>query len=126
MPSQKGRDLLLKIGNGATPAESFTTIGAARTAALTINNQPVDSTSMDGSGIQSMIPDAGVQTMQIRLEGLFKDSPPKKVCAVPPLAERRITLSSFFQTATNTRQPSSSTTMHAAVRTTALKPLPSR
>jgi TP901-1 family phage major tail protein len=91
MPSQKGRDLLLKIGNGAAPTESFTTIGAARTAALTLNNQPVDSTSMDGSGIQSMIPDAGVQTMQIRLEGLFKDS----------AAEEILRAAAFGRTASN-------------------------
>lgn len=74
MPSQKGRDLLLKIGNGASPTETFTTLGAARTVAMAMNNQPVDSTSMDSAGIQSMSSDAGVQTMSIRLEGLFKDA----------------------------------------------------
>jgi TP901-1 family phage major tail protein len=73
MPSQKGRDLLLKIGDGGSP-EAFTTIGAARTAALTLNNQPVDATSMDGGGLQEMRADAGLQSMQIRLDGIFKDS----------------------------------------------------
>lgn len=74
MPSQKGRDLLLKIGNGGSPTETFTTIGAARTAAMTINNQPLDATSMDSGGIQVLQSDAGVQAMQLRLDGLFKDS----------------------------------------------------
>lgn len=74
MPSQKGRDLLLKIGNGGSPTETFTTIGAARTVAMTLNNQPLDATTMDGAGIQALAADAGVQTMQIKLEGLFKDS----------------------------------------------------
>ena len=73
MPSQKGRDLLLKVGNGGAP-ETFSTIGAARTAALTINNQPVDNTTMDGGGFQGLQADAGVQTMQVSLEGFFKDA----------------------------------------------------
>ena len=73
MTAQKGRDLLLKIGDGAEP-EAFTTIGAARTSAMTLNNQPVDATSMDDEGVQAFIPDAGVQGMTLKLEGLFKDS----------------------------------------------------
>lgn len=72
MPSQKGRDLLLKIGNGGNP-ETFATIGAARTVAMTVNNQPVDNTTMDSGGFQGLQADAGVQTMQLSLEGFFKD-----------------------------------------------------
>lgn len=73
MPSQKGRDLLLKIGDGGTP-EIFTTIGAARALSMTLDNRPVDATSMDGGGIQSLQSDAGVQSMQVVLQGLFKDA----------------------------------------------------
>lgn len=73
MPAQKGRDLLLKIGNGGTP-ETFATIGAARTVSMTLNNQPVDATTMDGGGIQSLQGDAGIQSMRLQIEGLFKDS----------------------------------------------------
>lgn len=73
MPSQKGRDLLLKIGNSGTP-ETFATLGAARTAGFTLNNQPVDATTMDDAGHQVFESAAGLQTMQIRLDGLFKDS----------------------------------------------------
>lgn len=72
MPSQKGRDLLLKIGDGADP-EVFSTLGAARSVAMTINNQPVDNTTMADNGLQGLQSDAGVQSLQIRLEGLFKD-----------------------------------------------------
>lgn len=74
MPSHKGRDFLLKIGDGATPVETFTTIGAARTAALSLNNNPVDSTTMSDAGIQTLAAEAGTQSMQITLDGLFKDS----------------------------------------------------
>jgi TP901-1 family phage major tail protein len=73
MPVQKGRDLLLKIGGGESPTEIFSTIGAARTATVTVNNNPVDATTMADNGIQSLAADAGVQSMQIKLDGLFRD-----------------------------------------------------
>jgi predicted secreted protein len=73
MPSQNGRDLLLKIGNGASP-EIFTTIGAARTVEMSIDNQPTDITSMNSNGVAVLQADAGVQSMEIMLQGLFKDS----------------------------------------------------
>ncbi len=92
MTAQKGRDLLLKIGDGAEP-EIFTTLGAARTSAMTLNNQPVDATSMDDAGIQSFIPDAGVQGMTLKLEGLFKDSG----------AEEKLRLAAFTRASCNYR-----------------------
>ncbi len=73
MSLQKGRDLLLKIGDGGSP-EIFTTIGAARTASISLNNAPADGTTMDSGGIQHFIADAGVQSLRIALDGLFKDS----------------------------------------------------
>lgn len=73
MPSMKGRDFLLKIGDGGE-TEVFSTIGAARTNALSINNSPVDATSMNDNGVQVLVSDAGVQSMQITIEGLFKDA----------------------------------------------------
>ncbi len=72
MPSQKGRDFLLKIGDGGGP-EVFTAIGAARTNAMVVNNNPVDDTAMGDAGVQSMVIDAGVQSLQINIDGLFKD-----------------------------------------------------
>lgn len=90
MPSQKGRDLLLKIGNGGSP-ETFTTIGAARTTAFSINNQPVDATTISDGGIQTLLPDAGAQVMQVKLDGLFKDS----------AAEELLRSAAFARTACN-------------------------
>jgi len=73
MPAQKGRDLLLKIGDGEAP-ENFSTLGAARATAMTIDNRPADATTMDSGGMQSVIGEAGVQSMALRLDGLFKDT----------------------------------------------------
>lgn len=72
MPSQKGRDLLLKIGDSGDP-ETFTALGAARATSMSIDNRPVDATSMDSGGVQVLLGGAGVQSMSIRLDGLFKD-----------------------------------------------------
>lgn len=72
MSSQKGRDLLIKIGDGGAP-EIFSTIGAARATSMALDNRSLDATPMDGAGIQSVRADAGVQSMRVTLEGLFKD-----------------------------------------------------
>ena len=73
MTVQKGRDFILKIGDGGAP-ETFTALGAARTNRMTVNNNPVDATTMADAGVQTLMGDAGVQTMEISIEGLFKDS----------------------------------------------------
>jgi predicted secreted protein len=90
MPSQRGRDLLLKIGNGADP-EVFSTIGAARTVSMVLNNNPVDSTAMSSNGFHERQADAGLQTLELTLEGLFKDA----------AAEETLRLSAFNRTAKN-------------------------
>jgi predicted secreted protein len=73
MPSFKGRDLLLKIGDGGG-TEIFTAIGSTRATAVSIANAPVPATLMDGQGIEALQVEAGLQSLEIRLEGLFKDA----------------------------------------------------
>ncbi len=73
MPGQRGRDLLLKIGDGGNP-EVFTTLGAVRAVEMTLDNQLVDNTAMDGNGFQSVQAEAGLQALELTLEGLFKDA----------------------------------------------------
>lgn len=90
MSSQKGRDLLLKIGNGADP-EVFTALGAARAVSMALNNRPVDSTAMGNDGFQGFQADAGVQTLELRLDGLFKDA----------AAEETMRLAAFNRTVKN-------------------------
>ena len=77
MPVQQGRDLLLKIGDGAAE-ETFAAIGAARQTALYLDNRPVDATTIADGGMQRLCAAAGVQSMTLRLEGLFRDSAAEK------------------------------------------------
>lgn len=95
MTSQKGRDLLLKIGNGAS-SETFTTIGAARTTAMSIDNQPVDATTISDGGIQSLQGDAGTQSMKIRLDGLFKDSSAEELLRAAAFARAHCNYQLYF------------------------------
>lgn len=90
MSSQKGRDLLLKIGDGGAP-ENFTALGAARATAMTIDNRVADATAMDSGGMQEVMGEAGIQGMAVRLEGLFKDSG----------AEETLRATAFARTARN-------------------------
>jgi predicted secreted protein len=90
MPSQNGRDLLLKIGDGGGP-ETFTTIGAARTVEMNLDNNPADITAMNSNGVAVLQPDAGIQSFEIALQGLFKDS----------AAEETLRAAAFNRTANN-------------------------
>jgi TP901-1 family phage major tail protein len=72
MVAQKGREVLLKIGDGAT-TEVFTTIGGLNTTGLTINNEQVDITNKGSGGWRELLEGAGVQSMGISGSGVFVD-----------------------------------------------------
>ena len=72
MALQKGRDFLLKVGDGAV-LEVFSTIGAARLTSLQLDNNVVEVTSTAGTGAAEYLVDAGVQMLELAVEGLFKD-----------------------------------------------------
>lgn len=95
MPSQKGRDLLLKIGDGGDP-ETFTALGAARATSMSIDNRPVDATSMDSGGVQVLIGEAGVQSMQLRLDGLFKDAAAEETLRAAAFARSTLNYELWF------------------------------
>jgi len=72
MTAQKGRDFLLKIGDGGGP-ETFTTIGGFRNNKFTINNQIVDITNKDSVGKRELLAGAGLQIMTASGSGVFVD-----------------------------------------------------
>lgn len=67
MPAQKGRNALLKYYNGS----SYVTVGGAREITLTINNEPVDITNSDDAGIRKLLEGAGVNSISIKLQGVY-------------------------------------------------------
>lgn len=62
-----GKDLLLQLGNGATP-EVFTTIGSMKSNSLTINNEKVDVTTKDDMAWQALLA-CGIRSMAVTAAG---------------------------------------------------------
>jgi predicted secreted protein len=73
MTTPQSRDLLLKIGDGGAP-ETFSLLGAARLIEMAVDNPILDATSMNGAGIETVTAAAGVQRMEIALDGTFKNT----------------------------------------------------
>lgn len=72
MPSQRGRDLLLKIADAVEPA-AYHTVGAARMTAFDLVNETPETTAV-GADVAATYAAGGVQTARVTLQGLFKDS----------------------------------------------------
>ena len=77
MAAQKGSALLLKIGADATAAASsdtYTTVGGLRSTGIKMNDEAVDVTTKDSSGIRELLANGGVQTCSISGSGVFTDA----------------------------------------------------
>ena len=71
MPAQKGKDLLLKIDDGAS---GFVTVAGLRTRQLAFNAEPVDVTHAESAGRwRELLAGAGVRRAAISGAGVFKD-----------------------------------------------------
>ena len=73
MTAQRGRDLLIKIGDGASP-ENFTTVAGLRATNLSFNATNIDITSNDSTDMWRELLAAGVKTAAISGSGVFKDA----------------------------------------------------
>jgi len=73
MAVQKGADLLVKIGDGASP-EVFTTVAGLRDTSISINQETVDVTNKDSSRVRTLLFQAGTKSFTITGSGVFSDS----------------------------------------------------
>jgi TP901-1 family phage major tail protein len=73
MTAQRGRDLLIKIGDGADP-EVFTTVAGLRATTLAFNSQAVDITNAGSADMWRELMAGGVKTATISGSGVFKDA----------------------------------------------------
>ena len=77
MAAQKGSALLLKIGADATAAASadtYTTVGGLRSTGISMNDEAVDVTTKDSSGVRELLANGGIQTCSISGSGVFTDA----------------------------------------------------
>ena len=71
MTAQKGKDLLVKIADGA----GFTTVAGLRTRRLAFNAETVDITHADSANRwRELLDGAGVKRASVSGRGLFKDA----------------------------------------------------
>jgi len=73
MTAQRGKDLLLKIGDGAEP-ENFSAVAGLRATTLAFNAQSVDVTNSDSTEMWRELLAAGVKSATISGAGVFKDA----------------------------------------------------
>lgn len=71
MTAQRGKDLLLKLGDGGSP-ETFTTIAGLRAKTLSLNAASVDVThSESAGGWRELLAGAGVRQASVSGAGVF-------------------------------------------------------
>ncbi len=73
MTAQRGRDLLLKIGDGGSP-EVFTSVAGLRATTLAFNSALVDITNADSAGHWRELMADGVKSASLSGSGVFKDA----------------------------------------------------
>ncbi len=73
MAAQKGRDMLLKLSNGAgTPA--FVTVAGLRARTVSLNARTVDVTDSGSGGWRELLAGAGVKSLSVSGSGIFRDA----------------------------------------------------
>ncbi len=74
MAAQKGKDILIKIGDGASP-EAFTTVAGIRARTISLNAKSVDATDSDSAGRwRELLAGAGVRSLAVSGSGVFRDA----------------------------------------------------
>jgi TP901-1 family phage major tail protein len=73
MTAQRGKDLLLKIADGAG---GFATVAGLRARTVAFNAATVDVTSMESRNEwRELLPGAGIKSARLSGTGVFKDAP---------------------------------------------------
>jgi TP901-1 family phage major tail protein len=73
MTAQRGRDLLIRCGDGADP-EVFTSVAGLRATTLAFNASTVDITNADSADAWRELLAGGVKSATISGSGVFKDA----------------------------------------------------
>ncbi len=75
MAAQRGKDILLKVGDGGAP-EAFHTVAGLRARTISLNARSVDATDSDSVGRwRELLGGAGVKSCSVSGAGVFRDAP---------------------------------------------------
>jgi TP901-1 family phage major tail protein len=70
MTAQRGRDMLVKIGDGGSP-ETFASVAGLRTRTFSLNAREVDATHSESGGWRALLEGAGVKQAAVAGAGVF-------------------------------------------------------
>lgn len=70
MTAQRGKDMLVKIGDGGSP-EVFTSVAGLRTRTFSLNAREVDATHSESDGWRELLGGAGVKQAAVAGAGVF-------------------------------------------------------
>ena len=74
MAAQRGKGILLKIGDGGDP-ETFVTVAGLRARTISLNARTVDATDGDSAGRwRELLGGAGVRSAAVSGQGIFRDA----------------------------------------------------
>ena len=74
MAAQKGNAMLIKHGTGSGSPEGMTTVAGLRSTDITLNDEIVDITNKDSSGVRTLLPTGGITSVTITGSGVFTDA----------------------------------------------------
>lgn len=74
MAGQRGRDVLIRIGDGGSP-ETFVSVAGIRARTITLTSGLVDATTAQSpQAWREVVPGAGGKRMEVSGSGVFKDA----------------------------------------------------
>lgn len=74
MTAQRGKDILLKIGDGEDP-QGFVTVAGLRARTISLNARTIDATDGDSAGRwRELLAGAGVKQASVSGAGIFRDA----------------------------------------------------
>lgn len=74
MPAKPGTLVLIKIGDGGSPTEVFTTLGGLRTSRMSLNQDIFDASHVESGLWRLLFPTETILSMTISGGGIFTDS----------------------------------------------------
>ena len=74
MTAKQGDDVILKIGNGATPTEAFTAIGGLRNTSFKLSNIIRDASDLSSGQWRKLFSGVGTNSLSISGDGFFTDT----------------------------------------------------
>ena len=74
MAIHKGDDVILKVGDGATPTEVFTDVGGVINTSFKLDNEIIEANNLSAGAYRQINAQSGIKNLVIRFDGYFTDS----------------------------------------------------